>query len=271
MTKNIFPYPFMSVLKDYRRSPSVFSLKRLGWVSLYYFTRIIFGKDFTKTLNINYIKSELEGVIITQPIDSLFENYVIYCKNIFDLFYDAKADDVVIDVGAHVGIFTLKMAKKVRNGLVIAVEPYRPNYDLLVRNTKRNCFNNVLPINIALSNSCGEAKLYIDSSSIGHSIVKRGGQCVDVKVVTLDALAEELKLSKVDFIKINAEEAELNILKGAQETLEKNDLKLAIAGNHYPAQEQCISKFLSTIGFRLLIYGNHFVYASKSRVGTGSE
>ncbi|MEM1925322.1 MAG: hypothetical protein QXH44_09660 [Pyrobaculum sp.] len=54
--------------------------------------------------------------IILQPYDSLFINREIYLDRVYDKFYNIREDDVVIDVGAHVGVFTLKAARKAKKG-----------------------------------------------------------------------------------------------------------------------------------------------------------
>ena len=138
----------------------------------------------------------------------------IYFNQVYDGFYKMREDDVVIDVGAHVGVFTLKAAE--RTIMVVAVEPHPFNYRLLLRNIALNRLRNVIPVNLALADYDGIAKLYIAKNSGSHTIKRemRGIfspciGCLEVGVKTLDRLADELKLSRVSFIKIDAEGAEL--------------------------------------------------------------
>lgn len=218
----------------------------------------------------NLAQSRTPSGIIIQPSDSVLGNYDIYRSNIFEIFYEIKSNDVVVDVGAHVGIFALKAARKAKNGVVVAVEPYIPNYKLLMLNISYNKIKNILAVNIALSDFKGTTKLYIDHGSLGHTIDEKRLKIVnfpkeryaETKVLTLDNLIHQLELSKVDFVKINIEGSELSVLKGAEKTLEENDLVLAIATDHYPNQTEEVITYLKRKGYIAFPYNyNRFVYA----------
>jgi FkbM family methyltransferase len=216
------------------------------------------------------IQSRLPDGVILQPLDSSFENYIIYRSKIFEMFYKIQDDDVVIDVGAHVGIFTLKAARKAKNGLVVAVEPSPFNYKLLRYNLDYNNIENVIPINRALSNYSGTIKLYVGTDSLSHTTSEKRKvsnfvteRCVQVKTQTLDELVDNLKLHKVSFIKINAEGAELSILEGAERTLQ-SDVSLVIAVDHYPGEIEDVSGYLQRRKYEVCPYEHmRFVYAKR--------
>jgi tRNA G37 N-methylase Trm5 len=69
-----------------------------------------------------------------------------------------KEDDVVLDVGANIGAFTIRVARKVKR--VIAIESEPQNFRLLLENIKINNIQNVLPINLAVSDK--EEDVYFD-------------------------------------------------------------------------------------------------------------
>lgn len=258
--------PLMIILNNFQREPSLSTLKNLRKIFLYYIARTICGRVRVNATKLSIIQLRVENLVIKQPIDSICENRQIFGQKIFDLFYSPSRDDVVIDVGSHVGLFTLKIAQKVK--LVVAVEPYKLSFDLLVDNVKRNNLKNIITINAALSDFGGEVKLFIDDSSQGHSIVSGSEKFIGTKALALDKLVEQLSLSKVDFVKINVEGAELNVLKGASGTLLKTHSMLAIAANHYPEQKNDILSFLSAIGFASRVRkcsGGYIIYAFKSQ------
>lgn len=66
--------------------------------------------------------------------------------------------DLIIDIGAHVGIFTLKVAKRGR--MILAFEPHPVNYLIFSKNVRYNMLNNVIPLRLALSDSPGVTYLY---------------------------------------------------------------------------------------------------------------
>jgi FkbM family methyltransferase len=133
-------------------------------------------------------------------------------------------DPVFIDVGAHLGAYTLAFSKISK--LVVAVEPNPINYFLLKKNLTINKVKNCIPVRCALSNYDGTAYLYLSKFSDLHSLhkdrldVAKG--IIPIQTRTLDTLAlRELKLNKIDLVKIDAEGAEVEILEGMKETMER--------------------------------------------------
>jgi len=258
-------------------------LGREWQIRLLYFPRIerihkfpkhTFFSYFVRRVGKGFVQSELPTGVVVQPSDSLGENYDIYRSRIFDIFYDIQDDDVVIDVGAHVGIFTLRAARKASNGIVVAVEPYLPNYDLLMYNLNHNKIQNVIGINEALSDFKGTTRLHIGIDSLSHTIDEKRKDAlnyvpessIEVKTETLDELINRLNLHRVDFVKVNAEGSELSILKGAKRMLENYDVSLAIAADHYPTQIQEITGYLQRKGYAVLRHDSMpFVYATRKR------
>lgn len=74
--------------------------------------------------------------------------------------------------------------------------------------------------------------LYISKATTCHSTVAKQSQSIRMPCRTIDTIVSDEKLPKVDFIKIDAEGAELKVLMGAVKTLRDNDLKLSIASYH---------------------------------------
>jgi len=177
-------------------------------------------------------------------------------KPIYTRVRDIRPDDVVIDIGAHVGAFTLKAARKAVNGLVIAVEPHPANFKLLVRNIRFNRLENVVPIQAAICDKTGRIRLYSHGDSVSHSVVLPGrrGCYVEVRAITLDELVGELGLKRVDFVKIDAEGAELHILRGGRATLRKMAPFLSIAAYHTPSEAIMVMRFLHKLGYRFATY-----------------
>ena len=164
----------------------------------------------------------------------------------------------IVDVGAHIGGHTVFFAEKTGNaGKVIAIEPESKNYEELLGNIHFNNFKNVIPINAALSDQNGVEKLYISPSSAGHSLLpelaknSKTSPFIKIQVKKLDTLLEELHIKKIDVLKIDAEGAELRILKGAKRTLENNPhIKIFVASYHYLGEIQEVQDFLGRLNFK---------------------
>jgi FkbM family methyltransferase len=139
-------------------------------------------------------------------------------------------DGVFIDVGAHIGKYSLLVAKKYPNAEVIAIEPNPLAYDALSKALKINNLINVQVFNVALSDSDNLTDLYIRRSSVASSI-EEFDSCIEIRRVTtraLDSLIDELGFKRVDLIKIDVEGAELKVVKGSLNTILQFKPKLMI-------------------------------------------
>src|SRR5215207_4662485 len=169
-------------------------------------------------------------------------NYEFYCRNNKDDFqvmtfheYDIiehnftpKENDVVIDVGAHIGPYTLIASRCVGfNGKVVAIEADPENFDILNRNIQLNKFTNVIALNYAAYSKEDKIRLYllkVDKSSytkyntimIDRAQYNNEKKFVEVKANTLDYLLQlsGIKHEQVNWIKIDVEGAEYDVLKG---------------------------------------------------------
>ncbi|KKU70559.1 MAG: Methyltransferase FkbM family [Candidatus Beckwithbacteria bacterium GW2011_GWC2_47_9] len=133
-----------------------------------------------------------------------------------------KPGMMAADIGAHIGYFTLLLAKLVGpEGRVHAFEPEPANFKLLSRNVEENKLANVTLYNLALSDQEGTHELYLDASNLGNPSfsernlppgAKKGS--VSVRTGKLDNV-----IKTFDFIKIDVQGAEGLALAGAAGTL----------------------------------------------------
>jgi len=134
-----------------------------------------------------------------------------------------QKDMVVLDVGAHVGQYTLIASRLVGDaGQVHAFEPDPQTCDWLGSNVRTNGLHNVTVNACAVAGELGPKRLFyskvrdIGSNSLAeqHNYSRSGRWCV-VPCTTLDAYAGAKGLSRIDFIKADVEGAELGMLQGA--------------------------------------------------------
>ncbi|HLF54672.1 MAG TPA: FkbM family methyltransferase [Candidatus Nanoarchaeia archaeon] len=125
--------------------------------------------------------------------------------------FEIKKTDTVVDVGGHIGSFSLLAAKNARK--VYTFEPSPNNYAQLVKNAKINGFKNMNPINQAVASKKGTLKLYIDPlNTAANSLYQKSDKYVSVKATTLPEFFKKNKITKCDFLKLDCEGAEYDIL-----------------------------------------------------------
>lgn len=139
-----------------------------------------------------------------------------------------KKGDTVLDIGGHIGYYTLISAKLVgESGKVYVFEPDPTNFSILKKNVELNGYKNVVLVNKAVSDKTGKCKLYLDEKDLGgHSIndIKDKMKSIEIESVKLD---DFLKNEKVDFIKMDIEGAEPKAIKGMGSILKRNnDVKI---------------------------------------------
>ena len=141
-------------------------------------------------------------------------------KNIFEV----KNDAVVFDIGAFKGDTAYFFSKKCSNkARIYAFEPDENNYKVLLKIKDKYKLNNVIASNILFSNS--EAEINFLPMDLNRPAVK-------MKSTTIDKFVEENNIEKIDYIKMDVEGAERNILEGAIKTIKKFKPSLAIAIYH---------------------------------------
>jgi FkbM family methyltransferase len=136
-----------------------------------------------------------------------------------------KPGDIVVDIGAHIGYYTLIAARLVGdNGKVYAFEPDPKNFQILEKNVAQNGYHNVVLVNKAVADKSGNARLFLNSENSGdHRIFEsdHGRKSVAITTTTLDDFFTN-KDNEVDLIKMDIQGAEARAFQGSTRTLAKN-------------------------------------------------
>jgi FkbM family methyltransferase len=142
-------------------------------------------------------------------------------------------DGVFIDCGANIGSFTLVAARRAPRGAVHAFEPSALHLERLQRNIALNGFSNIRVNPVGLSDQAGSARLFLPSAT-GH-LLNTGGATMfgveggsastwvaeEIQLVRLDDYVRDQGLQRLDVVKIDVEGAEMNVLRGGIETIER--------------------------------------------------
>ena len=135
-------------------------------------------------------------------------------------------EDVCVDVGANIGVYTLIMAKCVKK--VISIEPHPEYYKKLIYNVKINKFSNVKTFNIAITKFNGSSNLYAPNDNMSNKTatlenvtkhIPDQSLQFSVKTKTFDTIFNMEK--KINFIKIDADWHDASIIISGLETIKK--------------------------------------------------
>jgi FkbM family methyltransferase len=137
-----------------------------------------------------------------------------------------------IDIGSNIGYYALLENKIVGNeGRIVSIEPSPTNFKLLKENILLQNSSNMEAYNFAAGNKKGTVKFMIDTKSNWCKVVdddEVSDNVIDIESNTLDNFLEKLSIRQIDFLRMDVEGFEANIIEGAQKTIQKFKPILAI-------------------------------------------
>jgi FkbM family methyltransferase len=181
------------------------------------------------TLNVKFLEIENRNLAV---LNGDYFTIVLEKEKSYEKHFTSFANlvinegDVVMDFGANLGYHTITMASFIGNkGKIYSFEPQRIIFQQLNCNVFLNGLDNVYTYNLAIGES--ESEVFIDSpdfhnimpmyTNIGNTSINTNKMGTMVKQISLDSL----NLSQVNFIKMDVQGSELNILKGGKNTILK--------------------------------------------------
>lgn len=161
-------------------------------------------------------------------VRSLMDVWIIK-ETCLDRDYESNATSIqdgwtIIDIGAGLGDFAISVAYEHPNCQVYAYEPFPESYRLLDKNIKLNSIRNVIAAPIAIGARSGEMTLFTTGAAVQHTTTNTSSTAAAVTIqgLCLDDVFEVNALSVCDFLKMDCEGGEFDILLHASEaTLKK--------------------------------------------------
>ena len=135
------------------------------------------------------------------------------------------AGDTVVDIGAHIGYYTLLAARLVgERGKVYAFEPDPRNFQLLKKNIEENGYNNVVLVNKAVAEISGKAQLFLNSENTGDHRIYQSNEnrrSLVIATTTLDEYFKD-KEQRIDLIKMDIQGSEARAFQGGKNIIDRN-------------------------------------------------
>ena len=179
----------------------------------------------------------------------------------------------IVDIGAFVGLYSIKAARLAFEGRVYAVEPTPFNYRFLLANISLNKLSNVKTINVCISTRSGTEKIYVAKYGANSSLLKEYVEdmdylekVVEVKSVKLESLIRQIGV--VDLMKIDIEGIEEEIIKNSRNVLKPKYVKKIVVEVHPNySSVSTVSNILEENGYNVAVFSclealeQVFVYA----------
>lgn len=156
-----------------------------------------------------------------------------------------RPEDVVLDVGANIGCTTLLFAQLARR--VFSFEPSPSTFAFLQANVEAAGFDNIVPVNLGMGHQEGvfELTFAADNRSggfVSNRITASQGHNVErIAIAAGDAWIAQAGVERVDFIKIDVEGFERNVIEGLADTIARDRPVVVLELNHW-----CLNVFQRT-------------------------
>jgi FkbM family methyltransferase len=156
-----------------------------------------------------------------------------------------REDTRALDVGANIGLTALTMSQICAKGKIAALEPVPQTYEMLQANLSSAGIENVTAFNFGAGSRDDIFPMQACSENLSgafiadqHEVHKTGQFAVHVRIKVIDRVFPELGLDRLDFMKIDVEGFELEVLEGAKQTLERYKPLVLLEMNHW-----CLNAF----------------------------
>ena len=176
------------------------------------------------------------------PRDSEWNIITTYVK-------ETKRNKTFLDIGGHIGTMAIPFSKVYNK--VCSFEPCTTNYSLLLENITLNNVNNIDTQNVAISDHKSKVNVFRHDEHNSGCYAIQDDINGEVECVTLDSLG----LTDIDFIKIDVQGSEMNVIRGALETIKRYKPLLMIEASNekqdFVADKDIIVEFLSGLGYNM--------------------
>jgi FkbM family methyltransferase len=187
--------------------------KLIKTVKNWYLYPLVYFKLVKRSHIIFETKSGIKIKIRVKSSDLMAFTHVWLIEEYSGKNFSFNNSDTIIDVGSHIGLFALFASQFCKQGKIICYEPIKENYQMLLSNLELNHLSNVVCYNKAVSKSNSKIRIYLNSDESGHSMFEPQENFVDIDSISLQQIMDDHNLDSIDFLKLDCEGAEYEIIE----------------------------------------------------------
>jgi FkbM family methyltransferase len=264
----------MDMLQDLTHRLHI-SIKILKLVKNWLQMTVYLSKDDTKTPLLE-LRNGLKFYTNNNILDviAVMENFESENNHDYFKMANISSKPTIIDIGAHIGAFSIYAATKYPDAKIFCYEPDPHNYEKLIKNIKANNIDNIIPFNQAVGKVNGKTILYSDINgnfgTVGSTLVSKGPRSLEIECITLENILKSNHIDECDFLKMDCEGGEYDILLNSNKQIFKF-IKMIVLEYHVIPNHQVdeLEKFLEEQDYKVSRIQNKrnskygFIYASR--------
>lgn len=167
--------------------------------------------------------------------------------------FEINKDDTIIDIGGHIGIFSIYAAQFCKDGQILSFEPVYSNFKMLKENLALNDLVNVRAFNVAVTSNKNKVKIFHNKDQAAHTIYGKGDEYTEMDSTSLKDILDSNHIQKCSLLKIDCEGAEYEIF--ASVTDEYFDRIDRICMEYHPIEnwDKLLSELISRLKLRYTV------------------
>jgi FkbM family methyltransferase len=194
------------------------------------------------------------GSFLIPDFLSAYIYWEIFLFKIYDLPEFKKEDITILDVGANIGLATLRFKMVYPQSEVYCFEPYKPHFELLNNNILNSKFNNIYPYQFGLAGDKRHSLFYLHAKNSGaHSIYPEDltFQTIEIDLIDITEALSYTRSGYCDLLKLDCEGAEYEIILSIDKTISPRigHIVYEATVDRYDPKE--LNEHLTSVGYRI--------------------
>lgn len=261
---------FSKIILNHFFQKIILLFKSIKILKNWYMYPLVYFSLIKKEIVIFETRNGIKIKLRSNSTDFMAFTHVWLIKEYHNENFTIKNNDVVIDIGAHIGLFSLYASNYCLDGKILSFEPVKENFSLLKQNINLNNKKNISFFNCAVSSKNELVKVFLDDDDSGHTLFSSGTNFEKVQSKSLEKIFIENGIEHCDLLKLDCEGAEYEIFETLPHELFSKIQKIVIEYHFADTQPELLKKLIEQLKFysysisiKPLFSNIGFLYAQK--------